>query len=91
MKNCHLSAISSSPEASQQSIPESLQSFKDTPEEKTGTIPGSVTATAVTLSLRLQQVNVSGCETYRAYRSKKTKEHTARQNDPNKWKSTSLD
>ena len=67
MTDYHSSLSSSSPQVSQESLPESSQSLNITPDEKAGTIPGSAVVTAVALSLRLLQVNVLEYETYKVH------------------------
>ena len=68
MTDHHSSSSSSSPQPSQESTAESLQSLKVTPEEKTGTIPSSIIAMEVALSLKQLQVNVLGHETYKVHK-----------------------
>ena len=59
---------SSSPpqlQASQESLSESLQSLKMTPEEKAGTISGSTIAIAVALCLKFWDVKHARCKKIR--------------------------
>ena len=58
MTNHHPLSSASSPQTSQESLLESSQCLKVTPEEKAGTIPGSTVAMAVVSRLKLLQDNV---------------------------------
>ena len=47
-----------------------------------GTFPCSAIVNSIAFSIRLPQVNVLVCETYKVHKSKKTNAHKATQTDP---------